>query len=79
MPLTIPWEWLAIGELTYIAVSPVKRLQETVADLRRKRVPHPRGVVIVSMMFCVAAWPLFAGWAVGGAVAAIIKGFRGVK
>jgi hypothetical protein len=79
MHLVIPWNWLVIGELTYLMVAPVNRLGETFASLHYSGAPHPRAVMILGMAFCIVAWPLFLGWAVGGGIRAIIKGFRGTK
>lgn len=77
--ITIPWLWLSIGEVVYLFLSPIHRLEETLADLRRRRAPHPRAAMLVSMMFCIAAWPVFGAFLVLGAVQAVIKGFKGVK
>jgi len=79
MTLNIPWLWLSIGEAVYIICSPVKRLEETLANLRRKRAPHPRAAMLVSMMFCIAAWPVFFGFLVRDAARAFLTGWRGVK
>jgi hypothetical protein len=79
MHLVIPWNWLVIGELTYLLVAPRHRLGETLAGLHYSGAPHPRGAMIVGMVFCIVAWPLFLGWTIGGSIRAIIKGFRGTK
>jgi hypothetical protein len=79
MALNIPWDWLSVGEAVYLLNSPKSRLEETLADLSRKRAPHPRAAMIVSMMFCVTAWPAFFGFFVIEAVRAAFRGFWGGK
>jgi hypothetical protein len=77
MALNIPWDWLSVGEAVYLLNSPRSRLEATLADLRRRRAPHPRAAMLVSMLFCIAAWPAFFGVFIVEAVRAVIRGIRG--
>jgi hypothetical protein len=79
MHLTIPWLWMAVGELVYLAVAPAHKLRETLERLHAMRAPHPRTVMVLGMASCVAFWPIFIVFIAKGAALAVRDGFKAGK
>lgn len=68
--------WLLLGEITFLLVAPPSVLRASYA--KAHVAPHPRGAVIVGMIYCILVWPIFAFGLIVGALCAIMRGFRGV-
>jgi hypothetical protein len=71
--------WLIVGEIVYLLCSSITRLQHTFVNRLRDGTPHPRVVMIVSMVVCLLFWPLFVAAIGYGAFLGICSGFRNAK